>query len=342
MQPFFDFWQTLGSPKESGPKIPEVVEKLGDVGSLSAWVMQASAFINGNVKSIDVAGKSGALSSVSQAFFLGCLASGSGTNGVGRAFYSSYQLAIRELFRLPAEKGRFYSYCITESEGNHPRHIQTTCRLQGDQLLVNGTKTFVTAPDIATDLLIVASRGWLEGRNELAVLHCSLANETVKDKVRLDVFPSMAFVPEVRHGSISLKEALLPIDILQQGANYETFVKPFRWYEDIHVFAGLFGLVAAAAIMCGDKSVSLRLLGLSSSLCGLRPEDYADSYSHLLCAGVMEHFRSMADDVSRVMYELSEAHGQAWERDRRIVDVAEFARKRRAELAWKKLTKSEI
>ncbi|MCP5207092.1 MAG: hypothetical protein H7A01_07835 [Hahellaceae bacterium] len=347
MLPFVEFWKTLGQPRGDVSRFPEVIEKLGRTGSLSGWMTQASDVIHGYMESVDdkgadTAGTKIVLPSVSQAFFMGCLASGAGSGAVGRAFFAGYQLAIRELFHMPYEKSRFYSYCITESEGNHPRNIQTTCHIQGDQLLLNGTKTFVTAPDIATDLLIVVSRGWRGSINELGVLHCCLTNEVVNEKVRIDVFPSMAFVPEVRHGSITLKQALLPIEILQQGAGYETFVKPFRWYEDIHVFAALFGMATSVAITSGDQSVAQRLLGLSHSLCGLRPEDHANSYAHLVCAGVMEQFRSMEGDITRVMYELSEAQGQAWERDRRIVDVAGAARKRRAELAWQKFTGAEI
>jgi hypothetical protein len=265
---------------------------------------------------------------------MGCLASGAKAHAVGRAFFSGYQAAIRELFRLPSVKGRLYSYCITESEGNHPRNIQTTCRKQGDRLVLNGTKTFVTAPDIATDFLVVASMGWKGHINELAVLQCSLLDVKTSDNFRLDVFPSMAFVPEVRHGSAAFKQADMPASVLRAGSGYESYVKPFRWYEDVHVFAALFGLATAVAVRVDNQSVSQRLLSLSFLLCSLRPENHADRYSHTLCAGIMEHFKLMEADIVKIMYELSDEQGIAWERDKRIFDVAGAARKRRAELAW--------
>lgn len=346
MLPFFEFWKTLGLSPECLSEQSEAIGRLGSTDSLSEWMMQASDLIQCCNEKEDTsradlfAGKNEAFSSVSQAFYMGCLASGSGSKSVGRAFFSGYQLAIRELFQFPAAKGRFYSYCITESDGNHPRNIQTTCRVQGDQLLLNGTKTFVTAPDIATDLLIVASNGWKDNINELVVLQCNLADNAPKDKIRLDVFPAMAFVPEVRHGSVTLKQALLPVSVLHEGAGYENYVKPFRWYEDIHVFAALFGLVTTAAVKVGNHSVFRRLLNLSSSFCCLRPDDHGSSYAHLLCAGIMDHFRSMEGDITKVMYELGSVEGQAWERDRRITDVAEGVRKRRADIAWEKLRAS--
>lgn len=279
------------------------------------------------------------LSSLKSAFLYGCLASESGEHAVGRAFYAGYQLAISELFGVSVSADRRFSYCITESEGNHPRNIQATLESVADGVLLSGRKSFVTAPDIATDLFVVASEGWREGLNQLKVLHYQLPEASAVNKVdagvALGIFPAMAFVPEIMHGSIAFHKAF----VCQKGVlgGYEDYVRPFRWYEDLHVFSALFGFIATTATRCGDQSVALRMLTLASVIVDLSPSQSTDKASHLLFSGVQAFFRSMEGDIARMMHHISEVRGSAWDRDKRIFDVAEAVRNKRTSLAWQEL-----
>jgi acyl-CoA dehydrogenase len=71
---------------------------------------------------------------------------------VGFAFASAYQSAIEALFQ--PQDSRLSSFCVTEEKGNHPRDIQTRLFIESGQLLISGSKKFVSGANDSQRLFI--------------------------------------------------------------------------------------------------------------------------------------------------------------------------------------------
>ena len=74
--------------------------------------------------------------------------------GIGYSFAGGYQSALRALVdKLPADK--LAALCVTEDNGNHPRAIATTLNRSDNQLIISGSKKFITG-GAQSDILLVA------------------------------------------------------------------------------------------------------------------------------------------------------------------------------------------
>lgn len=299
--------------------------------SLKDWFFQAKAIVKKFLLDDDLLDHR----SLYQPFLMGMLAQKEGELAMGRVFYSGYQAAIKGLFDLP-DDDRLYSYCVTESEGNGPKQIQTLLRGHGGFRSMTGRKTFVTSPDIATDFMVVCSEGWLDERNRIKVVHCRKPESGFGEGVKLDVFPALPFIPEIKHGSLLLSEVAVPEESVFEGEGYESYVRPFRWCEDLCVFAASFGYLCAVALTVGNRKVMHRLVLLSATLLSLDPK-VDDEASHMVFAGLQEVFLEMRPGLSDMMVQAGTEINDMWLRDLKLFDVANAARKKRAEMAWQSL-----
>jgi alkylation response protein AidB-like acyl-CoA dehydrogenase len=109
---------------------------------------------------------------------------------IGFAFAGGYAEALRAL--VPDLRG-ITALCATEQGGNHPRAIQTTFT----RGVLNGRKTWATAATAASSLLVVASVGRHDGKNQLRVVRVA----TDAPGVRMHA-TSAAFVPEIPHAEV--------------------------------------------------------------------------------------------------------------------------------------------
>src|SRR5262249_12872943 len=146
---------------------------------------------------------------------------------LGYAFTAGYSAALSRLF---AYEG-LACLAATEVRGTHPRAIAT----QLEDSTVRGEKTFVTLGTIATEMFVVASRGFApDGKNRLSIVRVHAKSPGVNVTPR----EPLAFAPEVPHAIVTFENAAA--DVLP-GDGYTQYLKPFRTIEDIHVLAATLG-----------------------------------------------------------------------------------------------------
>ncbi len=252
--------------------------------------------------------------SIDRAIVLGAKA-----DRLGHAFFGGYTSAITALD--PSITG-IGALCATESGGGHPRAIQTT--LSGGVL--NGEKHFVSGGKLADTLLVVAKVGEKDGRPELKVARISTktAGVTVEEGAPLD------FVPEIPHGSVTFKDA--KVDTILEGDGYERYLKPFRTFEDLHVFAAIISCLIANGRTAFPQSTTEQLLAVLASIQTLGGDNPSSPSVHLALAGVLTWARSLIDSLE--LSKLDPDFRARFERDRPLLQTAQKVREARRTKAW--------
>ena len=178
------------------------------------------------------------------------LIGGACADRLGFAFANGYAEALRALV---GDVG-VAALCATEEGGAHPRAIQT--RLEAGEL--TGKKKWATGATSAAVLLVVASTGIVDGKNQLRVVRVAANAPGVR------MHPtSSPFVPEIPHAEIELDHVRVADSDVLPGDGYEDYLKPFRTVEDIHVHAALAGYAAGVARRRGWHELAERWLALA-------------------------------------------------------------------------------
>jgi hypothetical protein len=243
----------------------------------------------------------------------------------GLAFFAGYQGALRALW--PAAPRSPGALCVTENRSTRPADLQT--RLSGLHLC--GRKDFVTAAD-AADWLLVAARVEEQGAPRLAMgVVRSGAPGT-----RIEPLPALPLMPDIGHARLHLDNALcerLP------GDGWDSYVKPFRSIEDLHV------LVAVNAWLYGlgqdggwPQELRLRLLGLLAGCAEVGRQGASEPSSHLLLAGLFAQFKALRPEVDAAVAAGPQQWAALWARDCNLLEVARTAREKRLEKALAILT----
>jgi hypothetical protein len=241
---------------------------------------------------------------------------------LGYAFAAGYGAALQRL--VPALGARRVCLAATESGGGHPRAIQT--KLAGGRLV--GTKTFATLAPVADELLVVASIGEREGKNELRVVRVKRGQAGVTIEPR----PPWPVAPEIPHAIVELDTAVDEADVLP-GDGYDRYLKPFRTLEDVHVVAATVGYLLGVGRTVWDRDVHEALSASFAALRALGAADPSHFGTHVALAGAQEALRRTiaALDWMRVDGPVRER----WERDAPLLEVAGKARAARREAAWR-------
>jgi hypothetical protein len=258
------------------------------------------------------------------------IAGGAYADRVGYAFAAGYGEALCAL--VGDRAGDIHALCATEEGGNQPRAIKTTLTALPDGgFELTGKKRWATAAPHAASLLVVATTGaGPDGKPRLRVVRVP----TSATGVRLT--PSAApFVPEVPHAEIELDHVRVAAGDVLPGDGYDSYLKPFRTVEDLHVHAALLAYVIGVARRNRfPHELVEQLLALLVSVRALGLADPRAPTTHLALAGVLASLHERLPEVERPWAALADEEWRRWDRDRAIFKVASAARTARRDRAW--------
>jgi len=255
---------------------------------------------------------------------------------LGLAFAAGYSASLEQLIPdliLPC------ALCVTEADGNHPRAIKARLKAShsGSGYTLDGAKTFVTFGSMAKTLIVAARVGvQSDGRPQLAVVRVPADRQGVS----LKELPSMSFVPEIPHAYVKFDDVPVNAAERMNGDGYLDYVKPFRTVEDIHVFA------TASAYLLGLAKRSAAPAESMSELCAtivtldrLSAAPPSNPGVHVALHGVIQNLSRLfsSDAFTKVSEGAPPEERARWERDRKLLLVANKAREARFQKAVSQL-----
>jgi alkylation response protein AidB-like acyl-CoA dehydrogenase len=258
---------------------------------------------------------------------------------LGYAFVAGYSGALARLYAhgAPAQAGPplRVSFCATESGGAHPRAIATRLEERGGTLVLAGEKTFATLATTADELLVIASRGVDDaGKNRLCVVRVKPNAKGVAIVPRGET----PFTPEIPHAIVRFTDVVVANDDVLPGDGYEDWLKPFRTIEDTHVLASTIGYLQGAARahdFGGDTLAELTSVALA--IVDVAARDPSAPLTHIVLAGLFTSARKLAAALAPSWERAPEDERARWQRDQPILMVADNARAKRTEAAWRRL-----
>jgi len=258
---------------------------------------------------------------------------------VGYAFTAGYVSAIRRLVpTLGAEE--MAALCVSEEGGAHPRAI--TAALVEDEtktddraFQLSGEKSFVTNADLAEIMVVAASAGRTpQGKNDIRVVLVG------RDAPGVTIIPRdpLPFVPEVAHGRVRFDDVQVPREAVLPGDGYNTYVKPFRTIEDIHVFGGVLGYLSHVAVRYHwPRDAVEEMLSLIASVWSVAGANADSPAVHVALGGLFRRVLTFLDGCEAYWKETDEETARRWNRDRPLMNIAGEARLMRLEAAWRRL-----
>lgn len=247
------------------------------------------------------------------------VAAGMLADRVGLAFAAGYRSA---LLALTGETGHA-ALCITEKGGAHPRAIETCLERQGDTAILTGTKAWSTLADHARTLLVAASTGTKDGRNQLRVVRVPVDAEGLQ----LRAMPPTPFTPEIPHFQVELSRVRVDAAAILEGDGYERWIKPFRTVEDIHVIAAAIAYLVSTGRRAGWSAELLAEgVALVAALADLAKRPPLDPAAHLALGGVLASFQAWTRRVDHGWSGTAPEVHERWIRDRPLLGVASKAR----------------
>jgi len=265
------------------------------------------------------------------------VAAGFAADRVAWAFAGGYQAALRALFpELPHDT--LAALCVTEAEGNRPRHIRTTIVPQGDgSLRIDGAKRWTTLGPASSLLLIVGAlpASAEAGKPTLRVARVPASTPGLV----LQPMPATRFVPEVPHAQMQLTDVRVGADALLPHDGYDAYVKPFRTIEDAYVtLAVLAYLLREGRARRWPDAFNEQIVAAIALLMLLACEDASAATTHVALAGALRIAHRLYADASALWAAVADdpaAH--RWQRDAALFEVASTAREQRAARAWERL-----
>jgi hypothetical protein len=265
------------------------------------------------------------------------IAGGFAADRVAWAFTSGYQAALRALVpSLPS--GALAAFCVTEAEGNRPRHVRTTITPQPDgSLRIDGCKRWATLGPVAAELLIV---GALAGAGDAARPALRVARVVLPAPgLQVTGMPATPFVPEVPHAGLQLNNLRVSAAALLPGDGYDAYVKPFRTLEDLHVtLAVLAYLLREARARRWPTPFIEPLVAALVLLAALAAEDPLAAGTHVALAGALQLAHQLYAQAQPLWQaDATDPAAIRWLRDTGLFGIAAAARRQRAERAWAQL-----
>jgi hypothetical protein len=252
----------------------------------------------------------------------------SSVDRLGLAFAAGYSAALEHLIPdliLPCV------LCVTEADGNHPRAIKASLKASnaGSGYMLDGAKTFVTFGNMAKTLIVAARVGERsDGTPDLAVVRIPADREGIS----LTELPTIPFVPEIPHARVEFHEVSVDAGERMSGDGYLDYVKPFRTVEDIHVFATASAYLLGLAKRCaGPADWMSELCATIATLDRLRVAPPLDPGVHVALHGVTQNLSRLlsTDEFAKVWKGAPAEERARWERDQKLLQVANTAREAR-------------
>lgn len=125
-------------------------------------------------------------------------------------------------------------------------------------------------------------------------------------------------------------------DHILPGDGYTRYVKPFRTIEDMHVFGAVIGyLLPLSRDYQWPQESREALFVLATTALGISQWSADRPLTHLTLAGLISQFNQWLT-ASEAHWQLVPVEiGDAWRRDVRLLDIAEAARVKRRDNAWR-------
>jgi len=269
------------------------------------------------------------------------IAGGFAADRVGWAFASGYQAALRALVpELPHDT--LAAFCVTEAEGNRPRHIRTTIAAQPDGTLrLDGAKRWTTLGPASTLLLIVGALPAPAGSTTPTLRVARVPAGT--PGLVLQPMPPTRFVPEVPHAQVLMQDVRVRADALLPHDGYDHYVKPFRTIEDLHVTLAVMAyLLREARARHWLAAFTEEVVAALALLLQLADDDVRAASTHIALAGALRiAHRLYADALPLWAAAGDDPAAQRWQRDAALFEVAGSAREQRATRAWERLAAAD-
>jgi acyl-CoA dehydrogenase len=267
---------------------------------------------------------------------------------LGYAFVGGYRAALARLFDVTAlaigrTEGAWpippmpdrISLCATETGGAHPSAIATRLEKVGGEMFLRGEKTYATLASVADELLVVASRGIAsDGKNRLRLVRVRPRSNglTIRDR------EPAPFAPEVPHAVVTLVNVLVTDADVLPGDAYMLYLKPFRTIEDAHVLASTLGYVIRAARTYGFSHALVEgAFSLALALRHVASMTPLDATTHIALAGLFHAGRQLLTEHEADWEKADPETRNRWRRDIALLQIAENARQKRTEAAWRAL-----
>ncbi|MEM1247403.1 MAG: acyl-CoA dehydrogenase family protein [Acidobacteriota bacterium] len=251
----------------------------------------------------------------------------------GYALASGHQAAVRALF--PDLPEGITAFCASEERGAHPRYIATRLEESQDAYRLSGEKRWASLAPQADQLIVVASRGATEGRNDLVcvVVPANAAGTT------LTPLEAPGLAPEVGHAIVTFEAVEVAPQAVLPGDGYVDAVKPFRTYEDLYIAAAL----QAATLRCGidfgwPKDLLEDTLGIVLAAAALAREDLRTPASHIGLSSLSRRCEEL--DAHQQQHWAASPLAERWVRTVEPPAVAARAKERRREVAWERFSEA--
>jgi acyl-CoA dehydrogenase len=253
------------------------------------------------------------------------------------AFAAGYQAAIQSLATPLGlnDTTKISAICITEKDGAHPSRIKSglvPVPEKPGHWRLNGYKTFISGAEEADVLWVAASTGKsAKGRNQLRMVRVPSQSSGVK----LSPMPPLGLVPEMPHAEVGFESVVIPDKALLPGDGYLGAVKPFRTLEDLHVTAAFLAWIFGIGRRGGwpDKSLQM-ILSLIVSARGLAFAPPLASHVHIALGGFLGQVNQLFKTIDPYWEKIDSSTRKRWQRDRRLLQIAEKARRMRLSHAW--------
>jgi hypothetical protein len=258
------------------------------------------------------------------------------SNCVAGAFAGGYQGALRTLVSDGDDDDRIVSFCVSEPGGNSPRAIEATLTARGDGFTLDGRKRWSTMAPVASVLLVAAHEGVdAAGRKRFTLVRVDAA----APGVTITRMPPTAFIPEIPHAELLLKDVAVRAEARLPGDGYTGYVKRFRTIEDIHIHGAVLGyFLGAARRFDFPRTVVERAASAIVATRVLAALDPDAAETHVALAGTLARDANLLDH-SDAHWEKAEQEERArWRRDRQgFGSVAGALREARRVRAWERL-----
>lgn len=138
-------------------------------------------------------------------------------------------------------------------------------------------------------------------------------------------------MPDIGHARLHLDNVLCE---LLPGDGWDSYVKPFRSIEDLHVLAAITAWLYGIGRDGGwPAALRLRLLALIGGCAEVARHSASEPVTHLLLAGLFAQFEALRPEVDAAIGAGAESWSALWTRDCNLLAVARSARDKRLEKA---------
>ena len=247
-------------------------------------------------------------------------------SNLSQAFALAYRCALQSL--LPQlNQSQWAAMCVTESQGNHPRNIQTHINQDGN---VSGEKSFVSMAGLAQQLLVIVKAQDEQKDHARPVLKAVLI-DSQQTGVSVMQMPAMKMLADIPHGTLTLDNATCEI---LTGDGYSDYSKVFRVLEDAHILMAASSFILNQAYRAGQVDVVAKALAIVGLLNGILL--VSNPWVHLQLAQGFDQFLELCDMFEQELPTYSQVFSDTWFVDKKLFSIASGARKTRTDhaLSW--------